>query len=174
MGEKAPNHAAAAAAAAGAAADDEGISSQDLRSPDPYKIQNPSAPQNTLRRNTPQILSRNQNRKSTKNEIGMFFGIFSALPFWRRRFKLPFGAQKVFCRRQLQAKTLCKDRLACTNSQDFFSISPNLQFPNAVVLNPVGRANERKRAQKSANASPQKSTKGRKRCKRALPSKNCK
>ena len=43
----------------------------------------------------------------------------------------------------------------------------DLQFPNAVVLNAVGntqmRAKERKCAQKSANASPQKSAKERKR-----------
>ena len=44
----------------------------------------------------------------------------------------------------------------------------NLQFPNALVLNAVGRRNtqmrakERKWAQKGANASPQKSAKGRK------------
>ena len=56
-------------------------------------------------------------------------------------------------------------------------ILSNLQFPNVVVLNAVGRRNTQMRAkwckwaQKSTNASPQKSAKGRK---RALPRKNCK
>ena len=51
-----------------------------------------------------------------------------------------------------------------------------LQFPNAVVINAVGRRNtqmrakEHKRAQKSANARAQKGAKGRK---RALLRKNC-
>ena len=60
----------------------------------------------------------------------------------------------------------------------------NLQFPNVAALNAVGRRNmqmqakERKWAQKSANASPQKSAKESKRAqkstKRELPRKNCK